>query len=392
MNKKIITLLLLSIILSEHQYIHSKTKIKNTQDVNANLQMIMTKLNDLPEAYRPTDIKMAMKLMLQGKSVWKNISIHKPYSALELQINEPQAALIIRNSFEMQPDKFWIEIHKNEKIQQAIEQANVIFTRETCNSPEYSMLFRMAYVKTMINNDEIIKKLIKAYEQAVLALQWFLYAQALLENETFFSAVITIPDKNLSLFNFLDGYAELISPHYRLYSALSIHSVWKSDAQTQITRHWKYKKLFKDAAFGINFKNENQDHQYQLPLNNAHLIFGILDNKLTFIKWQKRGPNLIDVIKNRNTLDPKFIRNDKPSKDIVLQFKSLFGHPLTRHQSLLISKDGISAMIQMLDNESKALFINFLKKIKKYNTLDNPIRKGNEIILNPERFKDFQTI
>ena len=128
------------------------------------------------------------------------------------------------------------------------------------------MLFRMTYLQTMISNDEILQQIQESYEHAVIALQWFLYAQALLENDTFLSAVITIPDKNLSLFYFLDGYAELISPRYRLYSSLSIHSWWQSNAHTQITRHWKYKKLFKDAAFGINFKNKDNEIEYVLPL------------------------------------------------------------------------------------------------------------------------------
>lgn len=391
MNKKIIILLWLT-ILFEQQNIYVKNKSEASQEINSNLQKIMGKLNDLPEEYRPADIKKAMKLMLQGKFVWKSISENKLYSTLDLKIDDPKIALIIKNSLEKSPDTFWVEIHNNQKIQQAIEQANISFTREACNNPEYFMLFRMTYLKAMIQNDEIIHQIQEAYENAVIALQWFLYAQTLLENEPFLSAVITIPDKNLSLFYFLDGYAELISPRYRLYSALSIHSWWQSNAHTQITRHWKHKKLFKDAAFGINFKNKNKEVEYVLPLNNAHLVFGILDNKLTFIKWQKRGPHVVDLVKNRNSIEAQLIRNDKIPKDVMLQFKSLFGHPLTRYQSHTSFKDGISAMIQMLDNESKKLFLNFLKTIKKYNALDNNLRKGNEIILNPNRFKDFNNI
>jgi hypothetical protein len=391
MNKKIITLLCLT-FLFEQRNIYAKPTTQASREVNSNLQTIMGKLNDLPEEYRPADIKKAMKLMLQGKFIWKSISENKLYSALDLKIDDPKIALIVKNCLEKSPDTFWVEIHNNQKIQLAIEQANVPFTRETCNNPEYFMLFRMTYLKAMIQNEEIIGQIQESYENSVIALQWFLYAQALLENETFLSAVITILDKNLSLFYFLDGYAELISPRYRLYSALSIHSWWQSDAHTQITRHWKHKKLFKDAAFGINFKNKNKEIEYVLPLNNAHLIFGILDNKLTFIKWQKRGPHVVDLVKNRNSIEAKLIRNDKIPKDVLLQFKSLFGHPLTRHQSHVSFKDGISAMIQMLDDQSKKLFLNFLKTIKKYNSLDNNLRKGNEIILNPNRFKDFNSI
>ncbi len=391
MNKKIIVIFIVSTLFSNQQYLYSNNTTQISQQINPNLQTIMSKLEDLDEIYQPANIKKAMTLMLQGKSVWKNISQNKLYTALDLKIDDPQTVLIIKNSLEKSPDAFWIEIHNNPKVQQTIEQANISFTRETSSSPEYYMLFRMSYLKTLITDDKIILKIQKSYQDAIIALQWFLYAQALLENDKFLSAMVVIPDQNLSLFYFLDGYAELIAPRYRLYSALSMHSLCQPNARTQITRHWKHKKLFKDSAFGISFLNEDKKPEFILPLNNAHIVFGTLENHMTFIKWQKKGLHSIDI-KNKKNLEPHYLRSDKIPKDVLLQFKSLFGHQLTRHQSFLVNKDGISAMIQMLDPESRPLFTTFLKKIKKYNPIDNNLRKGNEIILNPHRFKDFQTI
>jgi hypothetical protein len=172
--------------------------------------------------------------------------------------------------------------------------------------------------------------------------------------------------------------------------------LWQSDAHTQLTRHWKHKKLFKDVAFGINFKNKEKEVQNVLPLNNSNLMFGVLDNNLTFIKWQgNEGSKLkkpLKKLKPKSKSEVAINRYDKVPQDVTYQFKSLFKHPLTRHQSNVISKDGITAMLNMLDDNVRPLFINFLQKAKNYNVFDNTLRKGNEIILNPSRFKDFYSI
>lgn len=365
-----------------------------TQDpifINSNLQEIISKIESLPEKYRPTDTKQAMKLMAEGKSVWDNVSSSRFYSALTLNIDDPAIVTIIKNGLQKSPDRFWTDIYNNKKVKEAIEQANVTFSFENSKKPEFFMFFRITYLKTMITQEKNLEKFESAYQQSVLALQWFLFAQAILENDNFTSAVITIPDSNMNLFYFLDGYAELISPRYRSYSAISFHSLWKSKAHTQLTRHWKHKKIFKDIAFGINFKKNEEE--VTLPLNNSHLMFGALDNKLIFIKWQSDQDSIFKKpfksIRLERKNDLHINRYDKVPQDVNLQFKSLFKHPLTRHQKNLISKDGISAMLQMLNDDNRPLFINFLQKSKNYNVFDNNIRKGNEIILNPKRFKDF---
>jgi len=369
---------------------------KKDDPINPNLQAIITKIESLPEKYRPADIKKNMTLIMQGKSVWDNISKNKFYSALSLHISDAKVSNIVKNCLEKSVDQFWIEIHNNKKIQQAIEQANVNFTREMSQSPEYFMFFRMTYLKTMVTKEEYLKSIESAYQEAIVALQWFLFAQAILENDIFTSAVITIPDSNLYLFYFLDGYAELISARYRFYSAISFHSLWQSEAHTQLTRHWKHKKIFKDVAFGINFKNKEKETENILPLNNSNLIFGALDNKLTFIKWQGNEGSMLKkslkMLQSKNKSENSINRYDKVPQDVTYQFKSLFKHPLTRHQSNLISKDGISSMLNMIEDNNRQLFINFLTKAKNYNEFDNTIRKGNEIILNPTRYKNFYSV
>lgn len=395
MQKKLLRIMpILQIIVCI--YSSSPAYGKKDEAINPNLQAIITKIESLPEKHRPTDIKKAMKLMMQGKTVWDNVSKNKFYSALTLNIDDAKVANIIKNCLESFDDKFWIYIHNNQKVKNMIEQANVKFNRETSKKPEYFMFFRMAYLKSMITKTEHLEKIESAYQQAIIALQWFLFAQAILENNIFTSAVISIPDSNMHLFYFLDGYAELIAPRYRFYSAISFHSLWQSDAHTQLTNHWKHKKMFKDVAFGINFKNKENEVQNILPLNNSNLMFGMLDNKLTFIKWQGSEESILKkplkIMQSKNKSETVINRYDKVPQDIMYQFKSLFKHPHTRHQANLISKDGISAMLQMLDDNSRQLFINFLQKMKNYNVFDNTIRKGNEIILNPTRFKDFYTI
>jgi hypothetical protein len=391
-NIKVRTKILQIIALCSTIFAYSK----KDEPINPNLQTIISKIENLPEKYRPADVKKAMALMLQGKSIWNNISKNKFYSALTLHIQDAKVTNIVKNCLEKSIDRFWIDIHNNKKIQQAIEQANVKFSREMSQQPEYFMFFRMTYLKSMITKEETLKSIENAYQEAIIALQWFLFAQAILENDMFTSAMITIPDQNLYLFYFLDGYAELISPRYRFYSAMSFHSLWQSDAHTQLTGHWKHKKIFKDAAFGINFKNKDKEAQNILPLNNSNLMFGTLDNKLTFIKWQGNEISVLKkplkILQPKNKSESSINRYDKIPQDVIYQFKSLFKHPITRHQSNLIYKDGISAMLNMLDDNIRSLFINFLEKSKSYNVFDNTLRKGNEIILNPNRFKDFYSI
>ncbi len=72
----------------------------------------------------------------------------------------------------------------------------------------------------------------------------------------------------------------------------------------------------------------------------------------------------------------------------MLQFKSLFASNLTKHQSDQISKDGISAMLGMLDTSARQLFVDFLTKRKKYIPQLLSLRKGDEIILQPALFKN----
>lgn len=370
-----------------------KATTKKDVTINPNLQTIISKLDKLPEKYRPADTKKALKLMMQGKSVWSNICKNRFYSTLQIHIEDSKVAQSIKNCLEKSPDRFWIDIHHNKKVQDAIEQANVPFTFEMSQKPEYYMFFRISYLRSIVSKQEYLEKIESAYKEAIVALQWFLFAQAILENDIFTSAMIAIPDSNMYLFYFLDGYAELISPRYKFYSAISLHSLWQSDAHTQLTGHWKHKKLFKDIAFGINFKNKEKEKQNILPLNNFNLMFGALDNQITFIKWQGvEGSALkkpLKIIQSRNKTELTINRYDKVPQDVTYQFKSLFGHSLTRHQLNLISKDGIQAMHNMLDDTGRQFFTDFLEKIKNYHVIDDSIRKGNEIILNPNRFKNF---
>jgi len=366
--------------------------------INKNLPKIMDAITTLPVANQPSNIKQSLTFMLEGGQIWKAIAQNKLYNALFLSTLSTNDAGIMQQALNSSDDKFWILICKDAKVQEAIEHCNIPFTRDTSAMHEYKMLFRITYIRIHITNQDVLTTIQKSYEHAVIALQWFLYAQAILQDSIFTSGMLTIPDPQYSLFQFLDGYAELVSARYRFYSGMHPHSWWQPNAYTRSSSCWPHKKQFHDTMFGIDFHSDDHKPLNILPSNNSHLMFCALDNGLTAIKWEEFGVTL--NVKDRNfsalkhTLNPfknkkadGIIRKEKIPQDVMLQFKSLFGSRINKYQSDLIAKDGITAMLEMLDPSTRQLFINFLIKHKKYPTQTLTLRKGNEIILQPTLFK-----
>lgn len=368
--------------------------------INKNLHTVMEAISALPTNRQPSNLKQSLMLMLEGGQIWKAITQNKPYNALTLTSLSSQNAQILQQALNNSDDRFWILIHKDPAVQEAIEHCNIPFTRDTSTMHEYKMLFRFTYIRVHITNPDILIQVQQAYRHAIIALQWFLFAQAILQDSIFTAGMLTIPDNQHYLFHFLDGYAELVSPRYRFYSGLHPHSLWQPNAYTRSSSYWKNKKQFHDSMFGIDFQDNDHQSIPVLPNQNSHLLFCALDNGMTAIKWERFGVTL--NIKNRtfsalkqplryfqkNNQNTDIIRKEKIPQDVMLQFKSLFNNHLTKYQSDQINKDGITAMLNMLDSSGRSIFIDFLTKRKKYSSLTLTLRKGNEIILQPSHFKN----
>lgn len=379
---------------------YTTIQVSHTPSINKNLPKIIDAIEILPSKYQPANIKQSLTFMLEGGQIWKAISQYKFYNALFLSTISIDDARILQLALNSSDDIFWIQIHSDQKVHEAIKHCNIPFTRETSMMHEYKMLFRITYLRIHISNQETLKLIEQSYQHAVVALQWFLYAQAILQDSIFTSGIITVPDKEYALFHFLDGYGELVSPRYRFYSGLHPHSLWQPNAYSRASSNWPHKKLFHDTLFGIDFHDKDHNPLMILPNNNSHLMFCALDNNMTAIKWEEHGVTI--NLKNRTFSALKHSlkylqtkrtdqrqRKDKVPHDVMLQFKSLLGSNLTKHQADLIAKDGISMMLGMLNNNARQLFIEFLTKHKKYVAQTLSMRKGDEIILQPNLFKSF---
>jgi|GEM_PF-1082334 len=368
---------------------------------NKNMQKIILALDAMPEKYKPADMKKALLSILQGSTVWTAVNNHKVYDALALHIVDPATARALQLALDGSIDDFWQVAHKSTALQEEITRSNVPFTRESCASKEYKMLFRMAYIRTTIQDPKIIKEVADAYQHAIIKLQWYLFAQSIVqENQVFTSGIITQPDQDLNMFHFLDGYSELISPRYRLYSGLSPHSLWQSKAYTRKSSHWNKKREFNDRNFGIDFKDTDGKTMPDLPGNKSHLLFGTLDNGHTFIKWEEYGitinfkdsdysafTHVVRYFEKKNVADAELHRREVVPKEVKFNFQS-YSPTVTKQEKPAIKKDGVSAMLGNLksDPQKHQAFTDYLTKFKGYDPETLQYRKGNEVILKPHAF------
>lgn len=370
---------------------------ESTQPINQHLQRIIDIFNTLPTKFQPVDLKQSLLFILQGNNVWRHLQKNNLFDALALQNPTAEFAKIATTALNSSDDVFWTHVHNDPEVKRDIEMCNIAFNRDSSISHEYKMLFRMTYIKAHVTDAAQLEQFTQAYENAIIALQWFIYAQALLQDRPFISAMITLPDHEYTLFHFFDGYCELVSPRYRFYSAMHPHSLWQCHAYKRFSRHWKHKKDFDNTAFGIDMINQANI----LPGNMSHILFGRLDNGLLFVTWQQHGITLnfksknfsalkhpIDALK-RHHHDASLYRNEKVSEDVAHQFKSLHKQTLTKDQSYNVSRDGISAMLSLLEHDTKKMFEKYLKEFKKYNPFTLQYRKGDEVVLLPKKFVNF---
>lgn len=369
--------------------------------INPHLQDILQKLSTLSPDRQPKDLAYALQLIIHGAKVYQFIQQAKIYDACSPRNLSATDSIILQTALSSSHEHFWKTANKDKKLNNATAKCSIACTIDNFNDPKYNMFFRIAYAKTHVS-DEGLKQLKEAYQHALVALQWYLFAQAILQDMMFTSGVITIPDAHLLMFKFIDGYGELISSCYRFYSALSPHSLWQSEAYARKSNHFNGFKLFNDSNFGIELKDQEGAQMNLFPCNKSHLLFGALKNGMTFVKWEDYGVTInlkeknFSAIKHSmsrfqksNKVDDNSTRKDKTPHDVHLQFRSLHPDKLSKQDYNTIQISGISGMLNMLHGNAKDLFIKYLTGYKKYNKKTLPLRKGNEIILQPNKFVSF---
>lgn len=377
-------------------------------------EMTMSELASLPTRNRPSNIAQALSNMQQGAEVYRQIRQGNFFDAVMSNIDDdsllrthryasgqevfldPGIALLhqVMNGSDQQ---VWNLIRHLPAMRTKLRKLNVPFTEQNFILPEFNMLFRLTYVRLRIKSKAVLQQYQQAYEKTILQLQWFLYQQAMVEDKAFTSGMITMHDPNYSIFKLLDGYAELLTPGYKLHEGGSLHSLWTTKAYSRISSHWTGQTALAGKQFGIDLQSEDQDEEL-LPGNKKHILFGIRNNGMIFIKWEDYGTtlNLLDgdfsavphtlryCLKVFGEDDVAYHSREKIARDIKEMFASLYDQALTDQQKHDIDVHGIAAMIRILAEVSQQkaeVFKKYLVDVKKYNKHTLQHRKGAEVIL-----------
>lgn len=364
-------------------------------------------LESLPEKSRPANIDDALQMIKDGKTVADHIANNKFYDAIALNLPffrltsnaATHDAQVFKQALNTDDSTFWKTIQNDPIIAKSIQAHNIKFTFEEFQKPENNLYFRNTFIRKNLKNPEHSLSLYqKAYQKSIVQLQWHLYARATLQDQAFTSGMITFNEPNFQTFKFLDGYAELVSPKYKLYANISLHSITTTKAYTRESSHWDGQVGLKGLNFGIDIQDSDGKPLDILPGNKAHILFGLRTNNMTFVKWENYGVTFnpikgdVSIIKHtggyfhkKNKKDIASLeRREKLPNSVLEKFKQLYDKQLTAEEEKSIKIDGITALRQILAHNSPAKtteFDTFLIHDMKYQPATLHVRKGSEIIL-----------
>lgn len=385
-------------ILSNFEHTSSEEKISKEQ-------LVRDCLEKLPKNSQPSDMAQALQMIKDGAFVYDSIKQGRFYDAvvhnfsiaknIGLSLVPVQEKTLWRNAFNTSDLDFWNIIKNDKVLAKKASHHDIPFTLESLQSVENAMYFRSTYAR--IYSKEALPKFIKAYQESIVQLQWHLFAQSIIqEGRAFSSGMISVKDPSFALFKFLDGYAELVSPKYKLHNSISLHSLTTTKAYTRKSSHYEGAKRF-DFDCGIDIQDSKNQPLSILPGNKSHILFGLRSNDMCFVKWENYGVTLNPLEGDMSLIphikgyfdkkdkhdDPVLERREKILADVTQEFKKLYGDKkITGKDKENIDAYGISYMIKMLDPKSQETFKNYLIKDKKYSKDSLDLRKGNEIILS----------
>lgn len=365
------------------------------------VQDIKNYLEKLPKKNQPSDMDQALQMVKDGAMVARSIESGRFFDAImqnfskDVLISDRDKTLL-QNAFNLSDSDFWEIIKNDKKLALKASNHNIPFVFNSLESVENAMYFRSAYARAY-SDEKILLSLKSAYQKSIIQLQWHLYSKAVLqEGQAFSSGMISLQDPNFATFKFLDGYAELISPKYKLHSSVSIHSIVTTKAYTRKSSHYVGAKRF-DFDCGIDIQDNNNQPLSILPGNKSHILFGLRSNDMLFVKWENYGvtfnplendtsiiPHIKGYFDKKDKLDnPLLERREKLPDDVMQEFKKLYGNKkILPKEKKGISELGISYMLSMLDSKSRELFKSYLINTKKYSANSLSFRKGNEIIVS----------
>lgn len=377
---------------------------QHTDFTEFDIVIIKTAIKKLPERNQPKNVAQALSFIRQGAQAWNVITNHKIGSAIlqnltNISSQEFGIADKISDAYNTTDEQFWALMKDNTTLKDKANRHDIPFTYESFQKVDYNMYFRSTYVRINAQDKKVqnyFNKFIRAYQTTIVQLQWYFYARAIVQDgKAFTSGMISLQDPDHLLFKTLDGYAELVSPKYKLHSKLSLHSLTTIKAYTRESSHYTGQKYFEND-FGIDIQDEKNQPLRILPGNKSQLLFGIRLNGMTFIKWEDYGvtfnpvkgdvsiiPHIKGYFDKKDLEDnPGLHRREKTPQDVLKQFQNVYKKPISKADQNNIKTDGISYMLQLLKDSSQATkFTSYLEKTKGYSADTLQYRKGGEVIL-----------
>lgn len=150
----------------------------------------------------------------------------------------------------------------------------------------------IAYNLLYLNNNKYQNASQRDYLNAIIALMWYFYGEAIVKNELFTQGAFVIKDTNFAIYNFLMNYVQKVNP--TITGTAKDPARTKADnpfAYSRLSSHYKHLKN-KYRQYGIDARYDSQSSSLALfPVMSRHLLFGIVDekNQLIYIKPENYG-------------------------------------------------------------------------------------------------------
>lgn len=366
------------------------------------MQVIRKKLEMLPEHNRPQSITVALHEIQQGKQAFEKVAQGKFYDAVAQQnpaYKDYVDAQTLQRAFNTTDQEFWQIAQHNKLLQEKAKKHKIPFTLEDFCKPENNMYLRATYARKNMIDQALMNKFIHDYKQRIVQIQWHLYAHSIINDIAFTSGMITMHDPNHQLFKFLDGYCELVNPKYKLHDGKSIKALISTKAYSRESSHWTGQRALGGKNFGIDFMDNRNNPDHVLPGNKSHLLFGMRDNGMVFVKWEEYGvtfnpmqgdisaiPHLFRYFQKNgvHSDDESLHRREKIPPTVKKEFEKLYPGKLNQKIMQDIDTYGISYMRQILHNQypdREIIFDHFLVTHMHYDPTTLHVRKGSEVIL-----------
>ena len=371
---------------------------------------ILKALEGLPAHNKPKCMRTAMERIKKGNAIWLRLHHNQAYEAITNN-SDPTTVeqQTLQRVFNANHTDLWNMIRDNHALQKMAQDQNIPFTATAIASPEYNMYFRTAYIRQVVTIPHVVDTFIQQYEDALIDLQWHFYGKTILQGEqAFTSGMVTMSDApHFTVFKFLDGYAEMISPLYKSHAGLSYHAITTPIAYARKSSHWTNQKAFNDNNFGIDFFNRNRLPNPVLPGNKSHMLFGLRTNGMVFIKWEEYGVTMnvkhsdysalkhtVRYFEKKDKQDSQLERRESIPAYVTAEFKRLCPKALSRKTKADIKTYGISKMLEVLEMDAPEHVATFETYLTKHLMLKKDSlyhRKGNEVVL-PDFRSDFDML